>query len=304
MEQLQLVIQWIQRTHTFLARNEETRKVWEMAVLEEGLKAPFLMHGILALSALHLSCTRDSEQAKWLSVAISHKNTALSMFSEQLSNIDRSNAKAMMGFAGLVVVFGLGSALAPGTDAGPSLDALIEIFTLARGVQAVVNEAFQFLLQSNFAPILEATPPAIPFPDHVLIAFDNLSQLNTRLGQQSAHHDSTNYERPIQQLRYMAAFTLAQPTSMTLVGGWAIRAPSEYMSALNRREPFALVLLAHFCGFLNMACENWFVGPWGPIVLEEINQQMPSDWQQHIKWPIEQVLGMQHIQSNVSPMET
>jgi hypothetical protein len=304
MEQLQLIIQWVQHTHTFLARNEETRKVWEMAVLEEGLKAPFLMHGILGLSALHLSCTRDSEQARWLSVAISHKNTALSMFSEQLASIDRSNAKAMMGFAGLVVIFGLGSALTPGTDAGPGLDALVEIFTLARGVQAVVNEEFRFLLQSNFAPLFDATPPEIPFPDHILTAFDRLGELNTQLGRQSVHHDSTSYEQSIHHLRDMAAFTLAQPTSMTLVGGWAIRAPSQYMSALHSREPFSLVLLAHFCGFLNMARQNWCVGRWGPIVLQQIKQLLPPDWQHYTDWPTEQVMGLQHIQSNVSPIES
>jgi hypothetical protein len=303
MEQLQLVIQWIQHTHTFLARNEETRKVWETAVLEEGLKAPFLMHGILGLSALHLSCTRSSEQGRWLSIAISHKNKALSMFSEQLSSINRSNAKAMMSFAGLVVIFGLGSALTPGTDVGPSLDALIEIFTLARGVQAVVNEGFQFLLQSNFAPLFEATPPTIPFAEDVLIAFDHLRELNTQLGQQSVGHDSASYERTIEHLRDMAAFTWAQPTSMTLVGGWAIRAPSQFMSALERQEPFSLVLLAHFCGFLNMARGNWCVGPWGSMVLKEINQLLPSDWQRHTDWPTSQVLGKEHIDSNVSPME-
>lgn len=69
MERLQLVLQWILHTHKLLARNEETRKVWEMTVLQEGLQAPFLMHGIMALSALHLSL-RGDEKASWLSMAI------------------------------------------------------------------------------------------------------------------------------------------------------------------------------------------------------------------------------------------
>lgn len=304
MEQLKLLFQWMQHTHRLFARNEQTRKVWEMAVLEEGLKAPFLMHGILGLSALHLSCSGNTEQAKWLSVAISHKNVALSMFSEQLSSIDQSNAKAMVGFAGLVIVFGLGSALTPGTDSGPSLSALIEIFTLSRGMQAVVNEEFQFLLQSNFAPLFEATPPDVPIPDHLVNAFDYLIELNTQLGREYDQHNVTSYKRSIDILRDLSAFTLADPTTMTLVGGWAIRLSPEFMGDLTRRDPFALVVLAHFCGLLDMAQENWCVGPWGSVVLDEIHQLLSSEWKHHIKWPIEQTRRTQNIQSNNSLAQT
>ncbi|CAG8375199.1 unnamed protein product [Penicillium salamii] len=304
MEQLELVFQWIQHTHKSLARNEETRKVWERVVLEEGLKAPFLMHGILALSALHLSCTRENEQSRWLGVAISHKNVALSLFSEQLSNINQSNAKAMMGFAGLVVMFGLGSALTPGTETGPSLGALIEIFTLSRGVQTVVNEEFRFLLESNFAPLFQATPPDVSTPDHVVDAFDHLIELNNRLDQDLDHHDSKCYEQSINLLRNLAAFTLAEPTTMTLVGGWAIRVSPEFLDALSCRDPFALVILAHFCGFLNMAHENWCIGPWGSLVLDEICQLLPQDWKHQVQWPVEQTLRIRTAQLNDPTTET
>ncbi|OQD82882.1 hypothetical protein PENANT_c019G06802 [Penicillium antarcticum] len=305
MEQLELELQWIMHTHKLLARSEETRKVWELVVLKEALQAPFLMHGILGLSALHLSKLREPEsQSKWLSVAISHKNIALSMFSDQLSNIDRSNVKAMMGFAGLVVAFGLGSALTPGTADGPSLDSLIKIFTLSRGVQAVASREFEFLLQSNFAPLFNITQPEICLPDHVIAAFDRLCELNAQCGQQSVHHNCPVYERVIKSLRDLAAFTLTEPTSMTLAAGWAIRAPAEYLSDLDHRVPFSLVVLAHYCGFLHMACENWCVGPWGSVVLEEIRQSLPSDWQPHIKWPKEQVGLAQSNQPGTIPMET
>ena len=189
------------------------------------------------------------------------------MFSEQLSNIDRSNVKAMMSFAGLVVAFSLGSALTSGSPEGPSLNSLIEIFTLSRGVQAVVNAE----------------------PDHVLVAFDRLEKLNAQCGQQIAHHNTAIYERVITYLRELAAFTLLQPTSMTLAGGFAIRAPEVYLSDLTSRQLYSLVVLAHYCGFLHMAQQNWCVGSWGRVVLGEIQQLLPPDWQHHIEWPVKQV---------------
>ncbi|KAJ6179557.1 hypothetical protein N7519_010018 [Penicillium mononematosum] len=270
MEQLELELQWITQTHQLLARDEETRKVWEVQVLQEALHTPFLMHGILGLSALHLSRLRDeSSQTKWLSIAISHKNVALSEFSEQLSNIDQSNVKAMMSFAGLVVAFRFGSSLTPGSSDGPSLASLIDIFTLARGVQTVSSQQQEFLLKSNFAPLFNISPPELTWPEDIVDAFRRLEELNVQCGQQFVHHDTATYERDIAHLRSLSAFTLVQPQSMTLIGGFAIRASKHCLHDLNRGHPFALVVLAHYCGFL----------PYGPGKLH------------HLEWPVQQVWG-------------
>ena len=185
------------------------------------------------------------------------------MFSEQLSNINHSNVKAMMSFAGLVVAFGLGSVLTSVAAHGQSLNSLIEIFNHLRGVQAVANKEIDFLLQSNLAPLFDVTQPEVCFPDHVITAFDRLYELKAQCGQQYVHHNYSTYERVLRYLRELVAFTLAQPSSMTLAAGWAIRAPAEYLNDLDNRVPFSLVVLAHYCGFLHMARENWCVGSWG-----------------------------------------
>jgi hypothetical protein len=53
-----------------------------------------------------------------------------------------------------------------------------------------------------------------------------------------------------------------------------------------------------------MARENWCVGSWGRVVLEEIRNTLTSDWQPHIEWPNEQVGRPQNNQSIPLPMET
>lgn len=66
------------------------------------------MHDVLALSALHLSQqSENGNQAKWLDMAIRHKNTALAMFSDQLNRIEPYEAKAMVSFASRAVAFSL-----------------------------------------------------------------------------------------------------------------------------------------------------------------------------------------------------
>jgi hypothetical protein len=289
---MELELQWILHTHKLFARNEETRKVWEIPVLQEALHTPFLMHGILAISALHLAHLRQNErQTEWLNIAIAHKSTALATFSEQLHNINESNARAMMSFAGIAVVFSFASALyCSDADDGPNLNALIDILMLARGVQTVGSQAMEFLRHSNFAPLFNITDPGATVPDDVLSALDYLDDLNAQYGQRSGNNDPKSYERAIQTMRELVPFTFAEPTSLTVVGGWAIRASPEFLEGLKNREPFALVVLAHFCVFLHISRENWCIGPWGRLILGEIVQVLDSDWHRHIKWPVVQVL--------------
>ncbi|KAJ5110904.1 hypothetical protein N7532_001439 [Penicillium argentinense] len=291
MQQIELVMQWVNQTHRLFARNEETRKVWEMPVLQEALQAPFLMHGILALSALHISHLKnDGVHSEWLNTAIAHKNTALAMFSEQLSNISQANAKAMMSFAGLAVAFSLASTLnLEKSGDGPSLGALTDIFTLSRGVRIVVNAEAEFLTQSNFAPLFDVTPPDVTIPDSFLDAFSRLDELVVECLGQPSGDQKRPYQRVISHLRDLAPFTFAEPTSLTVVAGWAIRAPAEYLEDLRNNNPLALVVLAHFCVFLHLARENWCVGSWGQIVLTQISQALAPDWQRHIDWALGQV---------------
>jgi hypothetical protein len=121
MEQLELELQWITETHQLLARNEETRKVWEVQVNMES--ATFLWEMAMLNHFVRDFSSRNRDRCS----ADRPRIPCMRIFSEQLSNIDQSNAKAMMSFAGLVVAFRFGSSLTPGSPDGPSLASLIDM---------------------------------------------------------------------------------------------------------------------------------------------------------------------------------
>ncbi|KAJ5691085.1 hypothetical protein N7488_011820 [Penicillium malachiteum] len=293
MKQLELVLQWINETHKLPARNEETRKVLEKIVLQEALTTPFLMHGILAISALHLShLRRDDRHEMWLDIAIAHKNTALAMFSEQLQNIGQSNAKAMMIFAGLAFAFSMATALnLDTTEDGPGLNSLTNVFQLARGVQTIVNEAGSSLKESEFAPLFDITPPDVSIPARVIAALDQLDQLQAQCSEADPSIDSAAYAHAIQRMRRLVAFTFDSPMSMTMAGGWAISCPPAFLDDLNSRRPLALVVLAHYCVFLHMGRGNWSIGSWGYKVFSEITQELEPHWHPHIEWAARHIMS-------------
>ncbi|KAJ5106459.1 hypothetical protein N7456_003134 [Penicillium angulare] len=293
MDHFELILQWINHTHRLLARNEETRKVWEIHVLQEGLKEPFLMHGVLALSALHLASLRqDNRRVMWLDLAIAHKNTALSMFSAQLQNIDLSNPKAMMTFASLAFAFSLASVLnVGGEEDGPSLSSLTDVFHMARGVQAVMGTKQDFIRESNFAPLLSTARPDANIPMDTLDALDQLEQLLVQCGQADTGFGAPYYIKEIDSMRGLLPFTYDQPTSMTMAGGWAIRLSQEYLEDLQSQKPLALVVLAHYCVFLHAARENWCISSWGRRVFLDIREHLDPGWHPHIQWASLNIIG-------------
>ncbi|KAL4972258.1 hypothetical protein BDW66DRAFT_163020 [Aspergillus desertorum] len=294
MTQLKLLVNWQHETCQFFSRDTETRVVWQISLVDEALKTPPLMHGILAVSALHLALSDSGhEQAFWLGLATAHKGQALQALREGLNRVTPDNARSMIGLSSLVVAYAFGSALT-GTDGSesdkPSLDALNKVFVLCRGVQQITSAAYAVLRQSNFAPLFSPSDQSIAMPDHVKDSLDYLDQLNTKC-LYAGDHDAATYARVIDALRSLSGHAFSQPNSMTLPAGWAIRVSPKYLEYLQAKHPFALVVHAHYCAFLHLARGNCFLQGWGRSVLEDILELLGEDWKAYIKWPICEVLA-------------
>ncbi|KAL2847525.1 hypothetical protein BJY01DRAFT_212478 [Aspergillus pseudoustus] len=294
LTQMRLLVNWQNETCQFLSRDTETRIVWQLYLVDEALKSPSLMHGILAVSALHFALSESAaEQPFWLELATAHKGQALHALREGIHQVTPENSRALMGLSALVVAYAFGSALTAGvSDADkPGLDTLNNVFGLCRGVQQITNRAYSFLRISNFAPLFTPGEPPIEVPDHVRRSLDLLDRLNTECLHAGGAHDAATYTRVISALRDLAAHAFAQPNSMTLAGGWAIRVSPEYLQYLQAKAPLALVVHAHYCAFLYLARGNVFVQYWGRAVLEDILQLLDPSWRTHVEWPIREILG-------------
>ncbi|OJJ03976.1 hypothetical protein ASPVEDRAFT_43437 [Aspergillus versicolor CBS 583.65] len=292
MVQLRLLVNWQHETCQFFSRDTETRIIWQIHLVDEALKTPPLMHGILAVSALHLALSEPpSEQAFWLGIATAHKSEALQFLRNGLGNVNAENATSLVRISGLVVAYAFGSALTE-TDADkPSLDALNKVFVLCRGIQQINNAASSFLRQSNLAPLYRPGDTSLAVPDLVKASLDRLDKLNTKCLHLGGH-DAATYTRVIAAMRALSGHCFVQPNSMTFVVGWAIRASPEYLEYLQAKEPFALVIHAHYCAFLHLARGNSFLQYWGRAVLEDIIPLLDDSWRPHIEWPVAEVFGV------------
>ncbi|KAL2864921.1 uncharacterized protein BJX67DRAFT_373558 [Aspergillus lucknowensis] len=300
---LELMLQWVNATHALLSRNQKTEDIWRTYVPEEGLSHPFLMHGILALSAVHIARTRapravgDNQQngRDYIQVAVSHQNQALALFREQLGDINSTNGKAMFAFASITVLyaFGFPRTSEPGSTA---VGDLVQAFVLVRGVQQVLSQAMSTVFEDRiWAPIREVTEYDPAIPGEAQAAIDQLHKANEACTRQDPIlHDSILYQEAIDHLADLTA-AINAGLGFTFACRWAIKLQPAFVDRIRDRRPLALAILAHWCSLLIRLQDIWFGAEWGTRVAQEIWYVLDDSWRPLIHGCMEEIFGEQYL---------
>ncbi|KAL4897459.1 hypothetical protein BDV59DRAFT_197753 [Aspergillus ambiguus] len=251
------------------------------------------MHGILALSALHIARTCDDHRRPtYLSTAVSHQNQALASFRESLNDINASNAKAMFAFASIVVVYALGFPHSPDSkDPQSCLEDLLQVFTLSRGVQQVLSQATPAIKDTDWEVILQLDDYDTTLPEEESSALQRLREVNSACGAEDPHHDAAAYDMVLDNLEDMAAGVYGGLTSITVACRWAIKMRPEYAGALRSHSPLALVILAHYLTILHRARPDWCVYDWTIRVPKAIRSILDESWKPLVHWPMVVIYG-------------
>ncbi|KAJ6098630.1 hypothetical protein N7467_000165 [Penicillium canescens] len=295
---LELMMQWCNTTYHTLSRDERTDPVWRNIVPEEALSHPFLMHGILAVSALHLARTGPdpSHRASYLNLAVAHQNQALALFRELLGDVNENNAKAVFAFAGIVVVYTFGFPHTPDAqDAWACVDDLYQVLILTRGVQQVIyapRDFRTFLRESNFSPILQVDEVRGVIPDDASAALRKLYEANDAC----PGADQQVYRLAIVNLEEMLGWVYGGMRANTIAGRWAIRLPARFMECLREREPLALVMLAYYGVLLTYLQHRWCFDEWCVRIPKAVWAILDDQWRPLVHWAMKETLGVNYLE--------
>ncbi|KAJ5457210.1 hypothetical protein N7530_012484 [Penicillium desertorum] len=301
LNDLELMMQWCNTTFQTLSRNERTDPIWRNLVPEEALSHPFLMHGILALSSLHLARTgpEPTRRGSYLNRAVAHQNQALALFRELLGDVNESNAKAMFAFAGIVVIYTFAFPHTPDAqDPWSCIDDLYQVLVLTRGVQQVIRAPrdWNFLVNTPFGPILQVDEVQGPIPDDASAMLKQLREANETCGARDPNHALQVYEGSISNLEEMLSWCYSGMRSTTIVGRWAIRLHPRFMELLLERDPFALVLLAQYGVLLHYSKDRWCFGEWCVRVSKAVWAILDDQWRPLIEWAMKEILGVNFLE--------
>jgi hypothetical protein len=150
LDDLELLHHFTWSTSLTLYDSPEIKRLWQVTTPCIAVRHPFLMHGILAMAAMHLHRLKPELGESYLIKAARHQSLSLAAFRQELGDIHENNYKALFLFAGLLVHYSFASPKTPGslgvTDKGlqPS-----EWVHLLRGGHATMKDVWKWLPTSD-----------------------------------------------------------------------------------------------------------------------------------------------------------
>lgn len=291
--------------------------MWQHEMPRIAFDSQYVMHGLLGFSALHLATIQPKRAHLLRASATKHLDQALVFYRQDKGPATAETANARFTFTWIVAMFAFAipSSVAP-------IDAVIELFSLVRGIEVVLQESLIWIIQGPFAPILtrafvenrglsdDGTALSMAFafqastshstgaecvPGHGLpegMDF-GLNHLDFMIGMQSMiSDDRRTCILVLTELKQLYAQMLNSQAScgMSMIMCFPRQDPTRFSLLLKRRLPQALVILAYYTVLLDLLDARWWVNGWGRRVLSDIVCSLGDEWKSWIEWPVQTVL--------------
>ncbi|KAL4884437.1 hypothetical protein BJY04DRAFT_8435 [Aspergillus karnatakaensis] len=289
IEDLELMMQWCTTTYRSVSRNSAVECIWQAVVPREAMRHPFLMHGILALSALHLAVTnKNSTKDHYIRASKAHQHQAVIGLSRLAGKLKPSHCNAAFTLSNIMMIFSFALPEIIGATPGRSpLDELYQVFLATRESVDVLASTTDWVGDGELKPLLQYDKAQPKMPDTSRLAIMSLVQMNAHLARQDPHHDKELYDATIKHLGYSLDKVARGGETMIVAFQWIFQVPSEYMELYRQREPFALVILAHYAVIIHFLRRHWWMGEWGLRLVREIGQHLDSKWRNSITWVLD-----------------
>ena len=136
-----------------LSARKEVQDVWGLVMPQMAFSCDYLMHGILALSALHLATLKGENKSSYIDCSMAHFHCSLSTYNQVLPNIAADNCLTLFALSSLVTVHVC--ALPIVDEAGPYLERIMTLFNMCRGVETILSPYTSLIQESSLKPMLQ-----------------------------------------------------------------------------------------------------------------------------------------------------
>ena len=292
-------------TSLSMTENLAHHHIWQLIVPPLAFSHPFLLHGILSLSALHYHYdAKPEERTAFVNMAREHQQAALSVYIGHLQNINENNCHAM--FAYSITLGGICYAFIRERQKGPEKDDIVELiiaaFDTLIGATAVAVHAREWLHRGSLKPLMTPLPsydeclarlsPAYRVViDHLLHSLPALGTVVQSVEEPVTEESQAIYTTAIRALTVAFPHADGGLSSVSEVVSWPIMAGTEYLMLLKKQDSFALLILAYYGVALHYCNRSWFLQGSGKRLVLAISGKIANPWLVHIDWAKRQVLA-------------
>jgi hypothetical protein len=275
---------------------EDLIYLWRDYIPQQAIKHPFLMHGILALAALHLAYLQPSSSARQLQTCDKHQTIALEQFRTILSSpVDPQLADARFALAAILAVSSMARSCA-GTDfVALDVNVIAEHFILTRGVRDMIQLSAEHIRTGPLAALLHVRrcsgTTETSLPRSVSAQFEAVQHMLVLYGLDSnALHHCQEALLELRGIYRNAAHILRnEDVEMGDISRWQVLVSMEYITLVQAHNPPALVILAHYAAAMTAVHTAWYTQVWAESALRGVGHALDLSMQHWIRWPTEQV---------------
>lgn len=153
MRELELMHHYSINTSNSLALREDLRYVWRVVVPQEGYDNPFVLHGILAVAAVHKAQLVPSARQTYLNLGTYYQSVGLEAFRTVMQSVDKDSWKPFFFFASSVILY---ACLLPARSENRKIErpisSIMELFAFIRGIKAI-GPYLGGISRGNLAPL-------------------------------------------------------------------------------------------------------------------------------------------------------
>ena len=291
MVHLQLFNNFVTDTCQTFARTDEHLEIYRENILKSAFDYPFLMHGLLGLSALHLSIQRPNQKDFFRHLATSLQARAIAGLDNMVTHVDEKSCLTVLFFTHIIGLQSFCDAFTWEDTFGIFLSRLVHSMNLLLGVNAVIRPWWHVLVGTEMGKVL-------------LDAETRTRPLNrgeetlglSKLLQDADICDSTRevYQASLERLQIMLDDCKSVDgllTKSNVAFAWLITSSPEYITLLDERRPEALVLLAYYAVILHWRRESWIIGNAGRSMFTLITTYLGQRWELWLAWPKSEIFG-------------
>ncbi|KIN00044.1 hypothetical protein OIDMADRAFT_126021 [Oidiodendron maius Zn] len=284
-------------TYITMSNVADEQNTWQSTMVRIGFKYPFLLHGLLAFSALHLGYLNPVQSLSYLLTASSHQDRAISQFREIFTSVSPSNFDPILAFSCLLPLHSLAntttSRLRKHISDQETLSSFLGSVRLLRGVNNFVPYRWQIPSSSCMICLAQVAlrnlPEALTYPG--IEALDRLqdmcsSLLNTSSGGAPAPHIFMDAIALLRKtFARLATKTAFEQFTVGIILLWMYDLSEEFISLLSSSNAMGLTILAHYATLLYRQNHVWWIEGLGSTLIGAISAILGEEWADILAWP-------------------
>ncbi|KAF4498896.1 Sterol regulatory element-binding ECM22 [Fusarium agapanthi] len=288
MEHMELFIHGITSKDLFslgdkVEHSQEMLDLW----LKESVKAPYLLHQVLAFSARHLAAIHPERSTGYLNQAVKLQTRAVSLFNSTKRQVDSSNCLPILLFSVTLGHHLLADALATRTPDGLDefLTHYVQCVEMNWGLYRLTLSVWPLLLNTKLEPVLSwssqqsSKEPVGNHCEPIIQLINDSAALSNE--EKEVCHEAIQYL----QLGFDAMFEEDDGSRYRMIFQWTMLASSELTSLLVTKRPEALILLGFYALLLYHGRNLWQVGDTGVYLLGLIVNYLAPEWHIWLEYP-------------------